>query len=187
MHRVEERPQIGPWRVGAQAGRARPRVRVQHRKVELLLVRVEIDEQIVDFVEHFLRPGVRPIDLVDDDDRRQPALEGLSQHETCLRQRTLRRVHEQHDAVDHRQRPLHLAAEVRVPGRVDDVDEGVLIVNRGVLRENRDSALTLQLVAVHGAFGDAFVGPERTALMEQRIDERGLSVIDVGDDGDVTA
>ena len=32
------------------------------------------------------------------------------------------RVDEQEDAVDHRQRPLDLAAEVRVPGRVDDVD-----------------------------------------------------------------
>ena len=46
------------------------RVGVEHGKVELLLGRVEIDEQIVDLVEHFLRAGVGPIDLVDDDDRR---------------------------------------------------------------------------------------------------------------------
>jgi hypothetical protein len=60
-------------------------------------------------------------------------------------------------------------------------------MDRGILRENRDAAFTLELVAVHGAFGDALVVSERTALMEQRIDERGLPVIDVGDDGDVTA
>ena len=32
-------------------------------------------------------------------------------------------VDQQHDAVDHRQRPLDLAAEVGVAGRVDDVDQ----------------------------------------------------------------
>ena len=60
-------------------------------------------------------------------------------------------------------------------------------MNGGVLGENRDAALALELVAVHGPLGDAFVGPERAALMEQRVDQRGLAVIDVGDDGDVTA
>ena len=55
----------------------------------------------------------------------------------------------------------------------------------GVLRENRDAALALELVAVHGALGHALVGAERAALVQHRIDERGLAVIDVGDDGDI--
>ena len=34
-------------------------VGVEHRKIELVLGGVEIDEQIVDFVEHFLDARVR--------------------------------------------------------------------------------------------------------------------------------
>ena len=58
-------------------------------------------------------------------------------------------------------------------------------MDRGVLGENRDAALALQLVAVHGALGDPLVGAERAALVQQRIDQRGLAVVDVRDDGDV--
>ena len=88
-------------------------------------------------------------------------------------------------AVDHRQRPLHLAAEIGVARRVDDVDQGAVIVDRGVLGQDRDAALALELVAVHGALGDALVGAEDAALMQQGVDERRLAVVDVGDDGDV--
>ena len=60
-------------------------------------------------------------------------------------------------------------------------------MDRGVLRENGDAALALELVAVHRALGDALVRAERAALVQHRVDERGLAVIDVGDDGDVAA
>ena len=96
-------------------------------------------------------------------------------------------VDEQHHAVHHRQRPLHLTAEVGVAGRVDDVDQQIVVVNGGVLREDGDAALALELVAVHRALGDAFVGAKDAALMEQRVDQRGLAVIDVGNDGDIAA
>ena len=51
-----------------------------------------------------------------------PSAERLLQHEAGLRQRPLRGVDQQQDAVDHRQRALDLAAEVGVARRVDDVD-----------------------------------------------------------------
>ena len=185
--RVEQRPQILARPVRVERRGADPRVGVEHREVELILVGVEIDEQVVDLVQHFRGARVGPVDLVDDDDRRQPALERLAQHEPRLRQRPFRRVHQQHHAVHHRQRPLDLAAEVGVARRVDDVDQEVLVVNGGVLGQNRDAALALELVAVHRALGDALVRPERAALVQQRIHQRGLAVIDVGDDGDVAA
>ena len=72
-------------------------------------------------------------------------------------------------------------------GRVHDVDQRVAVVHRGVLGEDGDAALALELVAVHGALGHPLVGPEHTALAEHRVDERGLAVIDVRDDGDVAA
>ena len=164
-----------------------PAVRVHDRKIELRFRRVEIDEEIEDLVEHFGRARVGPIDLVDDDDRRKAARERLAEHEARLRQRAFGRVDQQHDPVDHRQGALDFAAEVGVARRVDDVDQQVVVVDRGVLRQDRDAALALELVAVHGALGHALVRAECAALVQHRVDERGLAVIDVGDDGDVAA
>ena len=134
-----------------------------------------------------MRPRIRPVDLVDHDNWAKPPLERFAQHEPCLRQRTFRGVDEQHHAVHHRERSLHLSAEVGVARRVDDVDEHVVVMDRCVLRQNRDAALTLELVAVHRPLRDALVGAEHAALVQQRIDERRLAVIDVSDNGDVAA
>ena len=51
----------------------------------------ELDEQVEDLVEHLVGPGVGAVDLVDDDDRPQAALEGLAQHEARLRHAAPRR------------------------------------------------------------------------------------------------
>ncbi len=48
---------------------------VENGKIQLRFFRVEIDEEVVDFVQHFLRARVGPVDLVDDDDRLQLGLE----------------------------------------------------------------------------------------------------------------
>jgi hypothetical protein len=65
---------------------------------------------------------------------------------------------------------------------IDDVDEGVAIVDGGVLGEDRDAALAFEVGIVHRPLGDPLVGPENSALMEERVHERGLAVVDVRDD-----
>ncbi len=147
---------------------------------------VKVDEQVVDLVEHGLRSRVAAVDLVHHDDRDQAPLERLAQHESSLRQWPFGGVHEQHDAVHHRERSLDLAAEVRVARRVDDVDEMTVVVDGRVLRQNRDPPLALEVVRVHHAFRHALIGPEQAALPEQGVDKGGLAVVDVGDDGHVT-
>jgi hypothetical protein len=74
-----------------------------------------------------------------------------------------------------------------VARRVDNVDQDVVVVDGGVLREDGDPALALELVAIHGALGDALVRAERAALVQQRVHEGRLAVVDVRDDGDVAA
>jgi hypothetical protein len=130
-------------------------------------------------------PGVGPVDLVDDEDHRQPRLERLAQHEARLRQRPLARVDEEEHAVDHRQPALDLAAEVGVAGRVDDVELHAAVADRGVLREDRDALLALEVHRVHDALGDVLVLAERARLPEHGVDQRRLAVVDVGDDRDV--
>ncbi len=162
------------------------RVGVDHREIELIFGRVEIDEQIVDFVEHFLDARVGAVDLVDDDDRRQARFERLHQHVAGLRQRAFAGVDQQHDAVDDFERALDFAAEIAVAGRVDDVDLDVVITHAGGFGENGDAALALQVVRVHDAFGDLLVVSENAALTEHGVDQGSLAVVDVRNDGDVT-
>ena len=54
-----------------QRCRAGLAVRVHHREVELVFGRVQVDEQVIDLVQHFLYARVRAVDLVDHKNRRQ--------------------------------------------------------------------------------------------------------------------
>ena len=101
---------------------AQLRVGVKHRKIELVFVRVEIDEQIVDLVQNFGDARIRPVDLVDDHDRLQLRFERFHQNVTRLRQRAFARVDQQHDAIHHLERAFHFAAEIAVAGRIHNVD-----------------------------------------------------------------
>ena len=165
---------------------------VDHGELDLRLAGVEVEEQLVHVVEHGADTGVRAVGLVDAHHDRQVRLEGLAQHEPGLRQRALAGIDEQHDAVHHRKPALHLATEVGVAGRVDDVDRhgGVrgspaLPPHRGVLGQDRDALLTLEVAGVEHTVGHILVRPKRAGLPEHRVDKRCLPMVDVGDDGDV--
>src|SRR6185437_10384914 len=89
-------------------------------------------------------------------------------------------------AVHHVEDALDLAAEIGVAGSVDDVDAGVFPLHRGRLGQDGDAALALQIVGIHRALDHALVVAVGAGLLQQAIDQRGLAVVDVGDDGDVT-
>ena len=158
---------------------------VEHRKIELVLGGVQIDEQIVDLVEDLRHARVGPVDFVDHHDGRQLGFERLRQHVARLRQRSFAGVHQQHDAVHDFERALHLAAEIAVAGRVDDIDLHALVADAGDLGEDGDAALAFEVVGIHDALDVHFVFAEDAALVEHGVHQRGLAVIHVGDDGDV--
>ena len=133
-----------------------------------------------------LRVGVLAVDLVDDHDDAQADLERLAQHEAGLRHRALGGVDEQQAPVGHVQHPLDLAAEVGVAGRVDDVDGHVGVADRRVLGEDGDALLALEVVRVHDQRAHLLVVAEGVALLQQGVDQRGLAVVDVGDDRHVS-
>ena len=89
---------------------------------------------------------VGAVDLVDDDDHPVAQLQRAAEHEAGLGHGALGGVDEQDDAVDHLQDALDLAAEVGVAGGVDDVDLRVAVLDGGVLGEDGDAALTLEVV-----------------------------------------
>ena len=155
------------------------------RRVELLLGGVELQQELLDLVVHLLRLGVLAVDLVDHDHDLKAVGERLAQHEAGLGLGPVVGVHEEKHPVDHPERPLDLAAEVRVPGRVDDVDRLVVPVDRGVLGLDRDALLLLEVHGVHGALLDLLVGAVHPAFLEELVDQRGLAVVNVGYDGDI--
>jgi len=181
---VEQRPNRLARHVRVERGRAEAGVRVDDREVDLRLVGVLVEEERVHLVDDLGDARVGPVDLVHDQDDGEPSGERLAQHEPRLRQRPFARVDEQQDAVHHGEAALDLAAEIRVPRRVDDVDLHVAEPHGGVLREDGDAPLALE-ARVHHAVDGLLVLREGARLAQEGVDERRLAVVDVGDDRDV--
>jgi hypothetical protein len=158
---------------------------IDDRKIELALAGAEAIEQVEGLAHHPVGARLGTIDLVDDDDRREAMHECLLRDEPGLRHRSVDGVHQQQHAVHHGQHPLDFAAEIRVSRRVDDVDAEVAPLDRRVLGEDRDSALALERIRVHHAIGHGLARIKRARLAQQLVDQRGLAVVDVRDDGDV--
>ena len=70
-------------------------------------------------------------------------------------------------------------------GRVDDVEPDAAVVDRRLLGEDGDALLALEVARVEDAVDHRLVGAEGAGLAEQRVDEGGLAVVDVGDDGEI--
>src|SRR3546814_3871801 len=96
---LEQRRQRAVAHIGVGAGIAVAAAGEEDGEIELVVIGVEADEQIEHLVEHFLRARVRPIDLVDDDDRLEPERERLAGDELGLRNRALGGVDEQEHAI----------------------------------------------------------------------------------------
>lgn len=152
--RVEVRPGghlavgrlLGARNAGAAGGVQRRQAQRVLGGLGGLVVQVggDVEQQVVAGLHHLGDPGVRPVGLVDHQDHRQVRGQRLAQHEPGLRQRPLRGVDQQQHPVHHGQPALHLAAEVGVPGGVDDVDDrdaavGVVAVHGGVLGQDGDA------------------------------------------------
>ena len=110
-------------------------------------------------------------------------LQRAGEDEARLRHGALSGVDEQDNAVDHLEDTLDLAAEVGVARGIDNVDLGVAVADGGVFSKDRDAALSLEVVRVHDAVDDLLIFAVHAALLEHFVDEGGLAVVDVGDDG----
>jgi hypothetical protein len=183
--RVEERLQRRRQRVGFKAGDAVQGNRVDHWELGLFFAGAQVDEEIKGGVDHIVGPRRGAVDLVDDDDGLQPLLQRLAQHKARLRHGAFHRIHQEQHAIDHVHDALHLAAEVGMARRIDDVDRHILVLDAGVLGENGDAALPLQVVGVHDALHHGLILPKDLGLAQHPIDQGGFAVIDVGDDGNV--
>ena len=60
---------------------------------------------------------------------------------------------------------------------IDNVYLGILICNGSVLGQNGDTALTLDIAGVHDTLRNFLILSEHAALFEQLIHKRGLAVV----------
>jgi hypothetical protein len=72
-----------------------------------------------------------------------------------------------------------------VSGRVDDVDAVALPGNGGVLGQDGDAAFLFLVIGVHHALGEHRAFGQGAGLLQELVDEGGLAMVDVGDDGDI--
>ena len=180
-------------------GVARPaflRRGINHGEVQGVVLGAQRHQQVEALVDHALRVAVRPVALVDDDHGAQPGLQGLGEHEAGLGHGALEGVDHQQAAVGHAEDALDLAAEVGVARGVDDVDAVDLFVpghiaDGAVLGEDGDAPLALEGVGVHDqAVLPALellqlTGAEVAGLLEQLVNQGGLPMVNVSDDGDI--
>src|ERR1022692_4198264 len=161
---------------------------VNEREIELLIGGVERHEQLKHLVENFFWVRVLAVNFVDDHNRLRAGFERLAQHETRLRLRAVGGVHDQQHAVNHIHDALDFAAEIGVSGSVHDIDVVILVFERGVLGADGDALFLFQVHRVHEAFlrGFVLVGAKGAGLFEEAIHERGLAVVNVCDDRDIS-
>ena len=182
---LEQRLEVGALDALLGGGPAGPGAGVEDREVDLVLVGVEVEEQLLHLVDDLGDAGVGTVHLVDHQHDRQAGLQRLAEHEPGLGEGSLGGVDQEEDAVHHGQAPLHLAAEVGVAGGVDDVDLDPAVEHGGVLGEDGDALLALQVAGVHDPLVDRLVVPEGPGLPQHGVHQGGLPVVDVGHDGHV--
>src|SRR5437899_2323248 len=183
---VEKRSHVFVLIVQFAHGKTIPGAGVDDRKIELLIARFQFDEEIKDQVERFARFRVLSVDLVNDDDGLETILQRLAQNETSLRLRTVVGVYHQQNAIDHFHDPFDFATEIGVAGRVYDIDTITVPLKRRVLRPNRNALLALKIHRVHHPSLDFLIRPKSPRLAQELIDQGGLAVVYVRNDGDVT-
>ena len=95
------------------------------------------------------------------------------------------RIDQQQAAIGHVEHALDLATEVGVARGIDDVDLHAFVEDGGVLGEDGDAALALEIVGIHDELAGGVWIAEDVRLFEQSVDQCRLAMVDVRDDRDI--
>ncbi len=182
---VEQRTHIAFTHVFGQTGVARQTRCVNDGEIQLFVGRAQFVEQVERGVDREVRTGAGTVNLVDHHNRTQTQFQSFASHKAGLRHGAFNRIHQQQHAVNHGQHAFDLTTKVSVTGGVDNVDVGAFVFDGTVLRQNGNTAFFLDIARVHDTFGDMFVVTERTCLSQQLIDQGGLPVVNVGNNGHI--
>ena len=158
---------------------------VDHWKVQLLFTGIQRKHQIEYLLIGEIWFAVGLVHFIDDDNGLESELECFLKNKACLRHGALKGIHQQKNTVGHIQHALHLPSKVRVARCIDQIDLHPFVSDRDVLAQDGDAPFTLEIVVVENELSCLLILTKEFAIMKDLIDQSGLAVIDVGDDGDV--
>ena len=146
-------------------------------------------QHVLQLVHDRLGVRRREVDLVEDRDERETLAHGEMDVGECLRLDALGRVDDEDRAFARLEAVADLVGEVDMAGRVDEVEPVDLAVVRLVVQAHgagldRDPLLPFQVHRVED-LARHLPRIDRVGHLQQPVGERGLPVIDVGDDAEV--
>ena len=146
-------------------------------------------DDVLDLLADAVGLGGGEVDLVEDGDDLVAGVDRLVDVGQRLRLDALGGVDDEERAFDGAHRAGDLVGEVDVAGGVDEVEDvGLAVVGRVLeadgLGLDGDAALALDVHGVEELLLHVAVG-DGAGRLDQPVGERGLAVVDVGDDGEV--
>ena len=126
------------------------------------------------------------VNLVNNDDRTQALFQSLFQHKAGLGHWAFVGINNQNTTVYHAENPFYFSAEVSVSRGINNINQGVFVTNRCIFRKNCNASFPLQIIGVHDTIRNVFAFAENAGLFEESVNKGGFTVVNVGDNGDVT-
>ena len=144
-------------------------------------------EALLDRLQRLVVVGAGAVDLVHEQERRHAQPLQRPQQQARLRLHPFDGRDHEYGSVQHVQHPLDLRDEVRMAGRVDQVDGDVADRERHDRRLDRDAALPFERerVGLRGAGVDAADLFDRTGRVEQPLRERRLTGVYMRQDSQI--
>ena len=174
------------WIKASVAVNARSKDDVLHGELKLLISCAEVHHQIKRIVDNSLWTSAVTVNLVDNHHDRKACVNSVAQNKTSLRHRALSCVNQQKCTVSHLQNALNLAAKVSVARGINNVNLDALVLNRDILCQNSNSALTLLIVGVQNSLLNLLVLAECIGCLKHLVNHGGFTVVNVGDDSNIS-
>src|SRR5512139_897635 len=121
-----------------------------------------------------------------------PHLEGFLEYKTRLWHGSFSRVNKQQYTIHHVHHTFNLTSKISMPGCVHNIDLylslNLLIpyLNRGIFCQNGNPALSFKGIGIHHSFNHLLVLAKNKCLFEQTIYQGCFTMVNMGDDGNIT-
>ena len=186
QNNLEQGLQIIAFVIHAQLSDAVTGGSIDNGEFQLILISIQLDEEVQHLVHNLLHALVGTVDFIDNHDGLQMCLQGLAQHVFGLGHRALIGINQKQHAINHVQHALHLAAKIGMARGIQNINLHAIMHNSGIFGQNSNATLTLQIVGVHNALFHMLVSTEHAALLQHRINQGGLAMVNVGNNGYIT-
>ena len=174
------------WIKASVAVNARSKDDVLHGELKLLIGCAKVHHKVKRIVDNSLWTSAVAVNLVNNHHDRKTCINGVTQNKARLWHRTLSCIDQQKRTVSHLQNTLYLAAEVGVARGINNVNLDALVLNRDILCQNSNSALTLLIVGVQNSLLNLLILAECIGCFKHLVNHGGFTVVNVGDDSNIS-